>query len=278
LNTGAAKLLAQEIDWSFLLRLSIYQQSRLGPRGIVPLGQGWHSTLLELNLVACRLGHFGMQTLAPLLPTSLQTLNLSDNAIGKEGAWKLASMLPPQLKQFDLSRNTIGDEGCSEIVHHLPNNIRNLILSHNQIGDAGAKTLATAITANDRALQEVWLDHNQIQDDGATALMEALDQCPSIKVLELTDNPISSSRMHVLNVILRHRTTKSATRRVSTSSHVEMQNDSKSSLSFSEHHPSTLPTATIQTILKSTNQQCNASWNRLIELATMMIRRYNCKG
>lgn len=92
LSTASTKTLAQEIDWSLLMKLYIRDQP-LGPRGALPLANGW-KTLIHLTIENCRLDHFGLQALAPLVPPSLRELNLANNAIGRDGAWKLADYFP----------------------------------------------------------------------------------------------------------------------------------------------------------------------------------------
>jgi Ran GTPase-activating protein (RanGAP) involved in mRNA processing and transport len=222
LTTASARTLAQEIDWSFLLKLSLINQPKLGPRGVLPLANGW-KTLTHLTIRQSKLGHFGIQTLAPLLPSSLRHLDLAANDIGRDGAWKLAGYLPPNLQYLDVSQNQIGDEGCSAMAQHLPDQI--LKLDANQIGVVGAKALATALQENKekKQLQELWLTDNQIGDEGTIALAEAVDQCESIKVLELTDNGISESQLQFVTVMLRHRSSSSSLRTIprrSTSSRI----------------------------------------------------------
>lgn len=218
LTTATARTLAQEIDWSFLLKLSLINQPKLGPRGVLPLANGW-KTLTHLTIRQCKLGHFGVQTLGPLLPSSLRHLDLAGNDIGRDGAWKLAGYLPPNLQYLDVSQNQIGDEGCSAVAQHLPDQV--LKLDSNQIGVTGAKALAVALLENkdkkkkngeteNHQLQELWLCNNQIGDEGTIALTEAVDQCESIKVLELSDNGLSDSRLQFVTVLLRHRSSSSS--------------------------------------------------------------------
>lgn len=192
-----------EIDWSLLLKLSLINQPKLGPRGVLALANGW-TTLTHLTIRQCHLDHFGVEVLAPLLPSSLRHLDLAENNIGRDGAWKLAGNLPPNLQYLDISLNQIGDEGCSAVAQHLPDQI--LKMEANQIGVVGAKALATALLKKrkKKKLQELWLSNNQIGDEGTLALAEVLDKCESIKVLQLTDNGVSEPQLHFVAVMLRH--------------------------------------------------------------------------
>ena len=216
----------------------------IGPRGakaLIPaLARDTNMDLRELDLGGCRLGFFGTKSIAAFgLPLGLEELNLSKNDIGDDGAWQLTNSLSNlnRLKVLDLSSNAgFGDDAVAEIGRLLPSmqNLNSLNLSKNKgicdagveilaeslgstpalevldlsetnVADAGASALGRALRVESCHLVRLMLGDCKIGEDGANDIMDALDDNKTLLTLAMEGNGISSSRMSILDMLLKHR-------------------------------------------------------------------------
>lgn len=245
LTVNGARQLANSNSWPNLQVLDLADNPKLGPRGIKPVAERLAQAvnLQTLILSNCRMGHFGIKALTSI-PSTLLHLDLSRNNMGNDGSWKLAEALHSlfNLKSLLLSHNQIGDDGASEIgrqIQFLENlsdldmsdndfgsvgasilgstlgesRLVTLNLSNNRIDSEGAESLAQAIRQC-RHLEELNLAGNRIDDDGAGAFVEHLDENQILVKLNLSDNvEISSARLRILEMLLKHRQKPNSPRR-----------------------------------------------------------------
>ena len=167
--------------------------------------------LTSLNLSSNQLGDDAAAEIARLLPSLKQLLHLdlsSNKDVGDAGVEVLAEALPsmPSLKTLALGSNSIGDAGAIALGRVLESSgsLNWLDLSNNIVADDGAVGLAKGIKTN-TSLTHLVLISNKIGDEGAGEFVEHLDTNKSLLILDLAGNPVSSSRMLILDMLLKHR-------------------------------------------------------------------------
>jgi Ran GTPase-activating protein (RanGAP) involved in mRNA processing and transport len=166
-----------------------------------------------LDLSSNQLGDDAAAEIARMLPSlqSLSSLDLSGNKeIGDSGAEVLADALQsmPTLSELTLTYNSIGNLGSASLGALLENENCHLVdidLNGNKVGDEGAVALAQGIKSN-TSLTHLDLRANVIGDEGVGEFLDTLDANTTLLKLDLRQNSISSSRMMVLDMLLKHRT------------------------------------------------------------------------
>ena len=211
-------------------RMGFFGTKAIGAVGL-PLGLTW------LDISNNAIGDDGVWQLTSSLAMlkNLTRLNLSSNEMGDDAATEIARLLPmlEQLQHLDLSKNRdIGDAGVEVISEALPYtpNLKTLVLASNSIRDTGAVALGRVLgrscnldrlelgknsVGNDGAiglakgiktntvLTHLDLKENVIGDEGAGEFLEHLDINKSLLTLDLAGNTVSSSRMLILDMLLK---------------------------------------------------------------------------
>lgn len=173
------------------------------------------------------LGDDGMRALAGVFPTLLR-LTASGNGITTLGGTRA-----PKLEYLDLRRNHVGDSGITDLVASWkeisvniegstnsdtniepdeadnddenweslsPIPLQTLLLSHNKVESSGSKILAQGVRSRAPKLETIDLAHNAMDDAGADAWLDAVDDLPALRVLDVTP-----CRNQVLQLLLNHR-------------------------------------------------------------------------
>ena len=182
-------------------------------------------TLEHIELLHCSMAPVGAQHLAQALcvNTSVKILKLSDNPLGDKGAKALAEMLGGNgaessgtvnttLEHVDLSDCSIGPVGAQHLAQALCVNtsVKTLQLSDNPLDDEGAKALAEMLGGNgaessgtvNTTLEHVDLSNCSIGPVGAQHLAQALCVNTSVKILQLSDNPLDDEGAKALAEML----------------------------------------------------------------------------
>ena len=195
-------------------------------------------SLCVLDVSDNDLGDDGIRALASVFPT-LVRLTATGNGIT---TWDVTA---PHLEYLDLRRNAVGDDGIRAMVDSwnrlekdgavapaileevaddfsaeddennweslAPLPLHTLLLAHNRIGSGGSTALAQGLRGRSPAIHTVDLAHNAMDDAGADAWLDAVDDLPALRVLDVTP-----CRTQVLQLLLDHRG-RSAARNDSTS-------------------------------------------------------------
>uniref|UniRef100_A0A8C6GL56 NLR family member X1 n=1 Tax=Mus spicilegus TaxID=10103 RepID=A0A8C6GL56_MUSSI len=135
------------------------------------LGSGRHP-LDEVNLASCQLDPAGLHTLMPVLLRA-RKLGLSNNPLTAAGVGLLMD----------------GLAGNTSVTH--------LSLLHTDLGDEGLELLASQLDRN-KQLQELNVAYNGAGDTVALALAKAAREHPSLELLHLYFNELSSEGRQVL--------------------------------------------------------------------------------
>lgn len=164
------------------------------------LGSGRH-TLDEVNLGSCQLDGAGLRTLMPVLLRA-KKLGLQLNSLGPEACRDLRDLLLHdhcQITTLRLSNNPLTVEGMALLVEGLAGNtsLTHLSLLHTNLGDEGLELLSTQLQRNQR-LQELNVAYNGAGDTAALALAKAAWEHPSLELLHLYFNELSSEGRQVL--------------------------------------------------------------------------------
>lgn len=173
----------------------------LGGSTLAVLTQGLgHMTLLQsLRLSRSNINDVGCCHLSKALraATSLEELSLSHNQIGNTGAQDLAAVLPglPELRKIDLSANGIGPAGGARLAESLTlcRHLEELMLGSNALGDCTALGLAKGLP---RHLRVLHLPSSHLSPEGVLSLGQALDGCPHVEEISLSENSLAGGVPH----------------------------------------------------------------------------------
>ncbi|XP_054448382.1 NLR family member X1 [Pteronotus mesoamericanus] len=164
------------------------------------LGSGRHA-LHEVNLASCQLDPAGLRTLMPVFLRA-RKLGLQLNSLGPEACRDLRDLLlhdQCQITSLRLSNNPLTAEGVALLVEGLAGNtsLTHLSLLHTGLGDKGLELLAAQLDRNQQ-LQELNVAYNGAGDTAALALAKAAWEHPSLELLHLYFNELSSEGRQVL--------------------------------------------------------------------------------
>uniref|UniRef100_A0A2I3HHD2 NLR family member X1 n=1 Tax=Nomascus leucogenys TaxID=61853 RepID=A0A2I3HHD2_NOMLE len=164
------------------------------------LGSGRHA-LDEVNLASCQLDPAGLHTLMPVFLRA-RKLGLQLNSLGPEGCKDLRDLLlhdQCQITTLRLSNNPLTAAGVALLMEGLAGNtsVTHLSLLHTGLGDEGLELLAAQLDRN-RQLQELNVAYNGAGDTAALALARAAREHPSLELLHLYFNELSSEGRQVL--------------------------------------------------------------------------------
>ncbi|XP_023595683.1 NLR family member X1 isoform X1 [Trichechus manatus latirostris] len=164
------------------------------------LSRGKH-TLDEVNLASCQLDPAGLHTLKPVLLRA-RKLGLQLNSLGPEACRNLRDLLlhdQCQITTLRLSNNPLTAAGAALLVEGLAGNtsLTHLSLLHTGLGDKGLELLAAQLDRNQQ-LQELNVAYNGAGDTAALALAKAARGHPSLELLHLYFNELSSEGRQVL--------------------------------------------------------------------------------
>uniref|UniRef100_A0A8C9LNF0 NLR family member X1 n=1 Tax=Piliocolobus tephrosceles TaxID=591936 RepID=A0A8C9LNF0_9PRIM len=164
------------------------------------LGSGRHA-LDEVNLASCQLDPAGLRTLMPVFLRA-RKLGLQLNSLGPEACKDLRDLLlhdQCQITTLRLSNNPLMVAGVALLMEGLAGNtsVTHLSLLHTGLGDEGLELLAAQLDRN-RQLQELNVAYNGAGDTAALALARAAREHPSLELLHLYFNELSSEGRQVL--------------------------------------------------------------------------------
>ncbi|EDL95288.1 similar to CDNA sequence BC034204 [Rattus norvegicus] len=164
------------------------------------LGSGRHP-LDEVNLASCQLDPAGLHTLMPVLLRA-RKLGLQLNNLGPEACRDLRDLLlhdQCQITTLRLSNNPLTAAGVGVLMDGLAGNtsVTHLSLLHTDLGDEGLELLAAQLDRN-KQLQELNVAYNGAGDTVALALAKAARKHPSLELLHLYFNELSSEGRQVL--------------------------------------------------------------------------------
>ncbi|XP_011820326.1 PREDICTED: NLR family member X1 [Mandrillus leucophaeus] len=164
------------------------------------LGSGRHA-LDEVNLASCQLDPAGLRTLMPVFLRA-RKLGLQLNSLGPEACKDLRDLLlhdQCQITTLRLSNNPLMAAGVALLMEGLAGNtsVTHLSLLHTGLGDEGLELLAAQLDRN-RQLQELNVAYNGAGDTAALALARAAREHPSLELLHLYFNELSSEGRQVL--------------------------------------------------------------------------------
>ncbi|XP_017804491.1 NLR family member X1 isoform X4 [Papio anubis] len=164
------------------------------------LGSGRHA-LDEVNLASCQLDPAGLRTLMPVFLRA-RKLGLQLNGLGPEACKDLRDLLlhdQCQITTLRLSNNPLMAAGVALLMEGLAGNtsVTHLSLLHTGLGDEGLELLAAQLDRN-RQLQELNVAYNGAGDTAALALARAAREHPSLELLHLYFNELSSEGRQVL--------------------------------------------------------------------------------
>ncbi|XP_028931662.1 NLR family member X1 isoform X1 [Ornithorhynchus anatinus] len=167
------------------------------------LGSGGHP-LDEVNLAACQLDPSGLRTLAPVFLRA-RRLCLQQNNLGPEACRELRDLLLNdrcQVATLRLSNNPLTEAGVKLLVEGLAGNssVTHLSLLHTGLGDGGLQLLAAQLGQNQQ-LQELNVAHNGAGDAAALALARAAQEHPTLKMLHLYFNELSTEGRQALQAV-----------------------------------------------------------------------------
>lgn len=155
----------------------------------------------EVNLASCQLDPAGLRTLMPVLLRA-RKLGLQLNSLGPEACGVLRDLLlhdQCQITTLRLSNNPLTVAGAALLVEGLAGNssLTHLSLLHTGLGDEGLKLLAAQLDRNQQ-LQELNVAYNGAGDAAALALATAARDHPSLELLHLYFNELSSEGRQTL--------------------------------------------------------------------------------
>ncbi|XP_076702394.2 NLR family member X1 [Callospermophilus lateralis] len=164
------------------------------------LGSGRHA-LDEVNLASCQLDPAGLRTLMPVFLRA-RKLGLQLNSLGPEACRDLRDLLlhdQCQITTLRLSNNPLTAAGVRLLMEGLVGNtsLTHLSLLHTGLGDEGLELLAAQLDRNQQ-LQELNVAYNGAGDTAALALAKAAWEHPSLELLHLYFNELSSEGRQVL--------------------------------------------------------------------------------
>ncbi|KAL4829647.1 hypothetical protein H8958_006664 [Nasalis larvatus] len=164
------------------------------------LGSGRHA-LDEVNLASCQLDPAGLRTLMPVFLRA-RKLGLQLNSLGPEACKDLRDLLlhdQCQITTLRLSNNPLMAAGVALLMEGLAGNtsVTHLSLLHTGLGDNGLELLAAQLDRN-RQLQELNVAYNGAGDTAALALARAAREHPSLELLHLYFNELSSEGRQLL--------------------------------------------------------------------------------
>ncbi|XP_029813251.1 NLR family member X1 [Suricata suricatta] len=164
------------------------------------LGSGRH-TLDEVNLASCQLDPAGLHTLRPVFLRA-RKLGLQLNSLGPEACRDLRDLLlhdQCQITTLRLSNNPLTAAGAALLLEGLAGNtsLTHLSLLHTGLGDEGLELLAAQLGRNQQ-LQELNVAHNGAGDRAALTLARAARDHPSLELLHLYFNELSSEGRQAL--------------------------------------------------------------------------------
>jgi Leucine-rich repeat (LRR) protein len=159
-------------------------------------------TLTSLDLSRNNLGGL---VIPPLKSPALTSLTVCHTNLGREGARWLADWLATSslLTHLDAGWCFLGSQGAQHIAHALgrTSRLKTLSLGYNHLGDEGCVSIAEVI-ASCRGLISLSLAGNEISPIGAKHLAARLSrQAGSLTLLDLSDNPIEGSDVHLLTML-----------------------------------------------------------------------------
>jgi len=182
------------------------------------------TNLESLLLSKNQIGDDGASEIGHQLPDSLKILDMRDNDVADVGAEMVAAALvKSRLERLMLANNKIGSPGATALSQVVvqSSSLIELDLNGNGIGDDGAAALAKSLVVPSADGQEapterktaslttLRLKDNKIGDAGAGAFVEHLDRNRKLVTLDLAGNyGISSARFQILDMILKHRTSR----------------------------------------------------------------------
>jgi Ran GTPase-activating protein (RanGAP) involved in mRNA processing and transport len=192
--------------------------------------------LTHLDISNNDIGDVGMTELAQQIQKSLSSirqLNLAGNRMADAGAVSWAQVLSQMsdLKVLNLSGNQIGDKGASALAeglvaveqdeHENDDDDDSDEEDEESVEDATKPSppvaLSVSVTVNGSHLEELNLSGNLIGDEGAGTFVEHLDEIPSLRILDLSDNAaVSEARSRIMHMLLKHRTSVINSPRAST--------------------------------------------------------------
>ncbi|OEL31478.1 Protein NLRC3 [Dichanthelium oligosanthes] len=131
---------------------------------------------------------------------TLKTVNMAGRQFGDEGLFFLAESLAynKSAEEVDFSGNGITAVGIEAFDGILQINtaLKTLNLSGNDIGDEGAKCLSDILIEN-VGIQKLLLNSINVGDEGAKAISNMLKKNKSIRILQLSNNTIEYSEIHL---------------------------------------------------------------------------------
>ena len=133
--------------------------------------------LIEVNLSDNAFGGRTTQPLVPFLSQSyhtLQVLRLKNNGLGPEGGTVIAQALL--------------DSATSASKQGKQTALRVFVCGQNRLEDGSSATWSKAFAAFGPSIQEIRLYQNGIRATGITAILQGLQSCPSLRILDLNDN------------------------------------------------------------------------------------------
>lgn len=157
-----------------------------------------NSTLTELNLTGCRLGHTGVKQLCAGLHFNrgLQVLNLNKNQIGDMGLEHLSAAIFRgfNVKEISLSYNSITGKSANVLAEALEtyNKLTCVDLSWNNLyAPIGGTANLFSRLAESKFLQELNVSWNSLSSGRIGSALKAVSKCPNLRVLNLSNNKLT---------------------------------------------------------------------------------------
>ncbi|CAH2086046.1 unnamed protein product [Euphydryas editha] len=164
-----------------------------------------NSTLSELNLTGCRIGHTGVKKLCAGLHLNrgLQVLSLDKNQIGDIGLEHLSAAIfrGINVKEISLSYNNITGKSANILAEALEtyNKFTHIDLSWNNLFApvAGTINLLSRLAEN-KLLQELNVSWNSLSSGRIGSALKAVSKCPNLRVLNLSNNKLTGDAIQNL--------------------------------------------------------------------------------
>ncbi len=162
------------------------------------------NNLVHLNMEECRIGSSQAMNLVEALKymPQLRILNLCLNNLCSPGTIAIAGGLKfcPQLEVLDMSTNAFSSpdsiSALAEGLKHVPG-LKELVLSDNRLFSMAGDILPTEF----QKLCKLHLVCCAVDSHGATSLAKHINNCPSLRNLDLSENDLGDGLVDIANAV-----------------------------------------------------------------------------